>query len=941
MSQDVFDSINPATTSGTQLATLLDNFKDALMSGLSGDTRPDELTAGGFWIDTSQAVAFDYWSFKVFDGTDDIEIFRMDLSTGTPIIAGTTAMFDITKVSDDAVGAVLTLIKNRVSGTNGQVQASDIIGELDFKSRDSSNGNPIVGKIKVVSSNNMTSGAQGAYFVFESIDIGTNTIVEQMRIKDGKVGIGLATADVALHVRSTTGIKSHRNTDDATGGKVIVKKSRVAGTGAAQTSDELGAFEFHSTDSASAEVTTALIKAEAAQGHTNLVRGTKLTVQNTKLGAATPVDFLTIGDEIEAVETLAANSLRLVQQSIATAASITAMNADKAIVNFTGSTTTNLHGINASGKTKVIVLHNSSSAMVYLRSESVTEGTAANRISLLSDIGIPTNATVELFYSTAASRWKPRSGPSSLVEILLNKDINGGTASDENRITIPKNTKANLDALTRKEGTVVYATDEDKLYVDDGTALQPVGSGAGGINYIANPDAETGVVGYATYADAAGTSPVDGTGGSPNISWTRSTTTPLRGVADFNLVKDAANRQGQGVNYNFAIASADKGKILSISFDNEVVSGTYLDGDLSVWIYDVTNGVMIQPIGSAIPSVVGTSAYKATFQTSGTSTSYRLILHVTSTSASAYTMAFDNIVVGPQSVSTEGAATVFRAALTTSQVGVSAKVIPFNVISKDTNSGWDGTNFRYVCKVPGDYLCTFQCLIEALDGSTDAHITIRKNGSTTMQAFAARGSGGSTTAGIIRGSDLVSMIAGDYVDFYITGDASYNIDSSGNRTTCSISRIAGSALVNSNVSVALRAITTAGQAVTTSENTVIYGTVQKNTHGAGMYNSATGIFTAPLSGMYRVSASIYTVNLTLSATQQVLLFAAKNGTTSTDYLDERFGNGAARAHLAHGARDILLLAGETMRVRAYSAVNTTLDTAASVNTLSIVKVAEY
>ncbi len=65
------------------------------------------------------------------------------------------------------------------------------------------------------------------------------------------------------------------------------------------------------------------------------------------------------------------------------------------------------------------------------------------------------------------------------AQVVTNKDIDGGTASNTRRITIPQDTKANLDALTRKEGTIVYATDEDTIYVDDGTNLIGVGSGGG------------------------------------------------------------------------------------------------------------------------------------------------------------------------------------------------------------------------------------------------------------------------------------------------------------------------------------------------------------------------------------------------------------------------------------------------------------------------------
>jgi hypothetical protein len=60
-------------------------------------------------------------------------------------------------------------------------------------------------------------------------------------------------------------------------------------------------------------------------------------------------------------------------------------------------------------------------------------------------------------------------------QVLTNKDYDGGTASNTRRLTVPQDTLANLNALTRKEATLVYANDVDKLYVDDGSALLSVG----------------------------------------------------------------------------------------------------------------------------------------------------------------------------------------------------------------------------------------------------------------------------------------------------------------------------------------------------------------------------------------------------------------------------------------------------------------------------------
>lgn len=193
-----------------------------------------------------------------------------------------------------------------------------------------------------------------------------------------------------------------------------------------------------------------------------------------------------------------------------------------------------------------------------------------------------------------------------------------------------------------------------KFLKADGTWTTVSASGGGGINYITNPGAETNTNGWATYADAAATTPVDGTGGSPSETWTRSTSSPLRDTGSFLLTKGASNRQGDGVSYDFTIASADQAKVLTIGFEYLVSSGTYADGDLKLFLYDVTNAILIPVSGLSILNVNGTSAYKqiATFQTNSNSTSYRFIIHTTSTSASAYTLKFDNFSLGPASMTT-------------------------------------------------------------------------------------------------------------------------------------------------------------------------------------------------------------------------------------------------------------------------------------------------
>src|SRR3989304_3585101 len=229
---------------------------------------------------------------------------------------------------------------------------------------------------------------------------------------------------------------------------------------------------------------------------------------------------------------------------------------------------------------------------------------------------------------------------------ISNKDIDGGTASNTTRVTIPKNTLANLQALTRKEGTILYATDTDKFYKDDGSTLSEIGSGSSGVNYIIDNDGSA-IGSWVTFDDGAVSTPVDGTGGTPGVTYAVSTNSSMRGTSNFLFTHDAADRQGEGFSYSFSIDPSDKGKVLQISLEY-LIAGTYASDDLQFWIYDVTNAALIQPAPFKLKNSGIIEKFAMEFQTSSSSTSYRLIGMVTTTTATAYTVRFDNWNLGPQ-----------------------------------------------------------------------------------------------------------------------------------------------------------------------------------------------------------------------------------------------------------------------------------------------------
>lgn len=166
------------------------------------------------------------------------------------------------------------------------------------------------------------------------------------------------------------------------------------------------------------------------------------------------------------------------------------------------------------------------------------------------------------------------------------------------------------------------------------------------VNYLINGGFENGKSGWSTYNDGASATPVDGVGGTANITLTTTTTLPHDGKVSGVLTKDAVNRQGQGIKRDFSIPDIAKGKVVRLKFSYEITSGTYSNEDSALWIYDVTNSRLIQPSAYTIEKSGLKESKSVEFQSSIDSNLYRLIIHVTSTSASAYTLKLDSFNVG-------------------------------------------------------------------------------------------------------------------------------------------------------------------------------------------------------------------------------------------------------------------------------------------------------
>lgn len=187
MSQGIWTTINPNVTSGTTLTTILKAFKDAYVSGFTGTSRPPNLAINGWWIDTTNAATPNfYYSFKVYTGTTDLEIFRINISSNVGGATVADSEFDITRISADTTAAILGLFKQR-SANNGQVLDGDTIAEIQFIGRTATATDPIVANIKWTSSDDETSTVFGGFLSLYSVPDAGNTITEYIRLASGIV----------------------------------------------------------------------------------------------------------------------------------------------------------------------------------------------------------------------------------------------------------------------------------------------------------------------------------------------------------------------------------------------------------------------------------------------------------------------------------------------------------------------------------------------------------------------------------------------------------------------------------------------------------------------------------------------------------------------------------------------------------------------------------
>lgn len=521
------------------------------------------------------------------------------------------------------------------------------------------------------------------------------------------------------------------------------------------------------------------------------------------------------------------------------------------------------------------------------------------------------------------------------AQVLTAKDIDGGTASDARRITLPKNTKTNLDGLIRKEGTLVYDTVSKKPYYDNGLNLLAVGSGSGGIkNYIKTGNANDDSTGWTTYDDGIGAqAPVDGAAGSAPylIEFGTTIVSPLEGTSSYTFSPSVGATSGKGAATDFTIDREDLGRVLEISFSYELSTlGGYNDGKLTVYIIADPTGTptVIQPVGHSILKLAqGTPGkHKATFQALTTTQNYRLCFHSTSSTSDGFqwVMKLDSICVGPQRT---------------------VNAVPVQEFTGTTSGSWANATYAYSYQRVGGYANGTNILV-TMTGAGSGNLTVTLpfsvssavNSSGTVEAVVGvanttdAGIAGYTIGEVVLISPNVIQVrynaSGTNAAATVTPTSPFTFGS-GDLIKISLnalpvqgwsSNVAFSSESDGRVVAAVYHTPTNTSIAATTTTDLKYGTKVQDTHG--VYNTSTGAFVAPSAGFYRASASVSYVTTVPVGSYYMYLATTSGGVDQR--IDLKYLSTANVNFGVAGSGTIYLNAGQSLFVTVYTPGTTTV-----------------
>ena len=571
---------------------------------------------------------------------------------------------------------------------------------------------------------------------------------------------------------------------------------------------------------------------------------------------------------------------------VATTSTITALASTQSAIRMTGSTATEIQGIAAGQDGQHILIHNASTAIVTLKHQNAG-ASSADRLILPSDsdVQINANASAELIYDLARTKWVVKSGSGSSAA------TGGGSKNYLSANTILGNTGNGDFELNSTSGWSKFNTTL--------TSGIPTGS----ITLTASS-----VTTFAT-----------------------TSTGKLAGAYSLEVASSSAWTAGQGfISSAFNIDLEDRAKVLTGSFyfsvtanaSNGNFSGTS-SNTFAVYVYDVTNSAWIQPAGVyGMTQSSGVGKCSFSFQTSYNSSQYQIAIVAVNASAGAITMLFDDFSVGP--------ATSLLGAPVTNPQSYTPTTANLGTVSAVTGKWWRVGKFLF-----GSVTLTAGTTVAS---TVSISIPTQFNIDTNDQdAKGTVGNWAHTGTAVTTGGVFTQLATSTQLLYLSYGGTSYQTPATG-------SQIPNNAVVtlnyrvpivgwDSNVQmsndtdtrvVAAEIGLSLNPSIGTGGYTVLFDLISKDTHGA--YNSSTGEYTCPVSGFYDVA-------LTMFPNAAMYFEVQKNGS-----LWKRIGQTSTQ-YLMNGSLTVDCNAGDKLSIRAISFSGTVgLITGTSLNYASIKRI---
>lgn len=486
--------------------------------------------------------------------------------------------------------------------------------------------------------------------------------------------------------------------------------------------------------------------------------------------------------------------------------------------------------------------------------------------------------------------------------------------------------------------TPILATDgANKSYID--SAISTINSVP---NFITNGNAESGTTGWTVNSFGSASRPAGALNGATSgITFSASSAVPLAGTNSFILSKSVGGFQGRVVYTGITITPAYFAKVLQVSADYLVSSGTFTagssttDSDVIFYLQNVTDGTFIEPSSFKLLSNSTTIAdkFSATFQTTAAATSYRLLIYVASAAVSPYSLKFDNISVSP-SVYVYGTPitdwqsyTPIITAVTTNPTKASSTTevarfrrvgdsieIQYNLF-QNIAGGTAGSGIYRFSIPPGLTIDSSKVSIntdpnvskvgtaEAYSGALTKSLVGTVFAATTTQLSVA----------LLNDTSAFASASSSFVSLSEV-NLTYNFTAS-----VPILGFSSSVQMSDDASTRIVAVQMGGAAVGTAAQTpIIFPTVANDTHGA--YNTTTGRYLVSVPGYYRVT--LYALGGTIAAGQFAYVSVNAAGPAGTN--SPRLGNTVNANDPLIGTGMVFAKSGDFIDIRPnviYGAIN--------------------